>query len=265
MDDTTMSTGDIDIAALEAAAAEPETPEGEEAGGTETPTGESTTTEPTTEGASDGEPEQAPFVLPVTVDGEVRELSAEEAAAMAVKGYQYDALQPVLDKLELLAAEDGDLLAAIDRMMEANEAVQRRAYAERVGDDSELVERLMEADRLKRQQAFAAKTAARNEAAKQQEQSVNQRLAGEFVELQGMFPAVESFEAVPEAVVRDAVTHKRSLTDAYLRYRHAEDAKIRAAQEAQQTAAKASAGSLAGGEDANQSPEIEAAVKGIWR
>lgn len=283
MEDMTMSAdtatyggrSDIDIAALEAAAAEPAEPGDTASDGgpdaadnTETPveTAEGKGDAPAEDTAAEADqPAEPPVIVPVTVDGELHELTADEAAAQAAKGYRYDALQPVLDKLDFLAVTgDGDLMAVVDKMIEASEALQRRAYAERVGDDAELVNQLMEAERLKKQALYAEKTAARQEAAKAQEQTVNQRLAGEFTELQGMFPDLTSFEAVPETVIRDAVAHKRSLTDAYLRYRHIEDAKARAAQQAQQTAAKASAGSLAGGEATDMSPEIEAMVKGIW-
>lgn len=263
MEDTTvtadsgLAAGGVDISAWEAAAAAPEqatAPESAEV--TEAPGAE-------TQDAPG--PPAASVVVPVTVDGEVHELSAEEAAVQAAKGYRYDALQPVLDKLDFLAVTgDGDVMAVVDKMIEASDALQRQAFAERVGDDAELVERLMEAERLKKQALYAARTAARKEAAKAQEQTVNQRLAGEFTELQGMFPDLSSFDAVPETVIRDALAHQRSLTDAYLRYRHAEDAKARAAQQAQQAAADASAGSLACSEDTGTSPAIASLLRGLW-
>ncbi len=81
-------------------------------------------------------------------------------------------------------------------------------------------------------------------AAEAEEQSVNERLAQEFVEMKnGDFPELSEFKDLPEEVKR-AAFEGLSLSHAYLKYKHNENKKIAAAKAQSEAAAKKSTGSL---------------------
>lgn len=89
---------------------------------------------------------------------------------------------------------------------------------------------------------------------------ITHRLAEEFFHLREEFPDLHSPEQLPDAVLDMAVDNAIPLLDAYLRFRHEEDKRMRLEEERRQTAAARSVGSLVQG--ATQShPEQEAFLR----
>ncbi len=89
---------------------------------------------------------------------------------------------------------------------------------------------------------------------------ITHRLAEEFFCLREEFPDLRSPEQLPDAVLDMAVDNNIPLLDAYLRFRHDEDKRMRQEEERRQAAAARSVGSLVQG--ATQShPEQEAFLR----
>lgn len=89
---------------------------------------------------------------------------------------------------------------------------------------------------------------------------ITHRLAEEFFRLREEFPDLHSPEQLPDAVLDMAVDNAIPLLDAYLRFCHEENKRMRQEEERRQAAAARSAGSLVQG--ATQShPEQEAFLR----
>ncbi len=89
---------------------------------------------------------------------------------------------------------------------------------------------------------------------------ITHRLAEEFFCLREEFPDLRSPEQLPDAVLDMAVDNNISLLDAYLRFRHDEDKRMRQEEERRRAAAARSAGSLVQGTDQSH-PEQEAFLR----
>ena len=214
-------------------------------------TGEADTT-PAADTEQDVQPgDGQPIVIPVRYNHESRELTLEEAQALAQKGLKFDELSPTLDKIRYLAAAN-------------QKSVQEMVDALVDGGNEALAKRLYEAEKDKWSARYAN---AREEEAKAPEKDragLTERLANEFVELKAEFPDVAEFKQVPQPVVDMAVNKGISLTDAYLRYQHANARKASAAKAAQEAASKASPGPQAAGAGETTNPTIDAMLAGVW-
>lgn len=203
-------------------------------------------------------PTATPVTVPVKFRHESRELTLEEAASYAQMGMKLESLQPTMDKLRLMAAGRGQSLTAfVDAWAAAEEQAAMEQLLQKTGGDREMAQRLLRLEQEDRQKACGV--ALSPEQTPAPEPSTTARLAAQFGELREAFPAVASFEQVPDAVLTDAVQNDRHLLDAYLRYQHGENQKIRQNREAQQAAADASAGSQAdhpAGEETDALTEI---------
>ncbi len=187
-------------------------------------------------------PADDPVTVPVRFRHESRQLSMEEAATYAQMGLQYEAQQPMMDKLRMMAAGQGQSLSAfVDAWAKAEEEAMRQKLLEQAGGDEETAERLWRLEREDRQKACQARE---QQAQQQAERALPQRLAAEFGELRQAFPAIGGFEALPQSVLQDAAAG-RHLLDAYLRYEHGQRRRVEEHRASQAAAAAASAGSQA--------------------
>ena len=92
------------------------------------------------------------------------------------------------------------------------------------------------------------------------ETDITHRLAEEFFLLREEFPAIHSPEQLPDAVLELAANENIPLFEAYLRFRYAEEKRIRQEEERRRQAAACAVGSLTqGAADAN--PEQEAFLR----
>ena len=94
-------------------------------------------------------------------------------------------------------------------------------------------------------------------------QTLQDRLASEFIQLQQEFPNLSDFSAVPKEVMEEAVRDNRHLLDAYLRYERREAKKIEKNTAAQAAAAAASAGSQADRPPVGVNPAVAAAMRAV--
>lgn len=191
------------------------------------------------------EPE-APF-LEIRYNHESRGLSRDEAIKLAKKGIYY---QDTYDTLERAATLKGQ---SVEDFLKSIEADQDNAYRqgliEKFGDDEDTIGKMMELYNINKQKTLDDARANQKAAAEAQEQSVNERLAQEFVEMKnGDFPELTEFKDLPEEVKR-AAFEGLSLSHAYLKYMHNENKKIAAAKASAEAAAKKSTGSLGSPEE----------------
>lgn len=218
------------------------------------------TTPTTAEGspaAQDTAEETPPTVtVPVKFRHESRELSIEEAGNYAQMGMLYEAQQPMMDKLRMMAAGRGQSLSEfVDAWAAADERAFMQTALEKTGGDQATAEKLKRLEWEDRRKTCEVRIQQEQKAEEDEKAAVTSRLAAEFGELQKEFPQLDGIDKVPDAVINDAIKNKRHLMDAYLRYDRRESKKIEHNRTAQEAAAKASTGSQvdtppAGGEDA---------------
>lgn len=213
--------------------------------------------------------------LIVQYNHEELRLSRDEATALAQKGMRLDRLEeqtgtqaselvPLLDKLRFLAVSNSKTLPEmVDALVESQDKqLYESILAECDGNDA-IAQRLFDAEKAKRQGLFESQKQETAAAQEKQKADLTKRLADEFVELQREFPELAEFSAVPKSVL-DMAVKGANLTDAYLRYQHAENRKAAAAKAAQESAAKASPGSQAAGAGETTDPTIDAMLAGVW-
>ena len=206
------------------------------------------------------------FTVPVKYNKQYRELTPEEAGIYAQKGMKYESLEPYLARLRFMGQQTGQSLEKVlEGMYQASEDLARKKILDEAGGNQTLADRLMEARRLKNKAAFDAMLADDKKAAESEIADNNQRLAGEFKDLNAEFPAIANIEDVPQSVIKSALRSGRDLLSEYLRYQHTESKRVKQAETQKATAAKASAGSQASGTGpSDTSPEIAAMLQGIW-
>ncbi len=95
-------------------------------------------------------------------------------------------------------------------------------------------------------------------------ESLEGRLAREFLELQAECPEVDGVDALPDAVLRDAAEMGRHLFDSLLRYRYAQSRRVEEARASRQRAAQSALGSLRAEPEAPAAAENEAMLRGVW-
>jgi len=200
--------------------------------------------------------------VPIRFNHERRDLSLDEAANLSQKGL---AAEPIMSKLRYLAAtQNKNVGQVVDALLNADEATRREQIFKRVGGDEELTNQLLAAEKSKYQKAVDEMAAAEELTGQQEITDVNNRLAEEFLGLQKEFPEISEVSKVPKLVIKEAVDKNISLLDAYLRFLHSENRKIKAAKATQEAAAQAAVGSQLSQDTNHTSAEIEAMIRGIW-
>lgn len=226
---------------------------------------EDTTSEEQAEAAG-AEPDK----LTVTVDGEEKELTAEEVEPLIESGTRWDAFQESYEKLQFLASfVQKDVTAFIDALMESSEKTQIELLKSQCGDNEEVAKKLYEYQKAERLKSLAdskeSERQQKQEKAKGKQEQTQERLAKEYIELSGEFPGkFSSFKDVPKSVVEISVKKGISLYDAYLRFERSEAQKSEAAKSKQAEAAKQSSGSMKS-DPINVAPEIDAFMQGFNR
>lgn len=201
-------------------------------------------TTPPAEPAQDVDASPAPF-LPVKFRHEHRELTREEATAYAQMGLLYEAEKGTRDQLALLAAGRGQSVQEfVDSLVKYDEKTLLEEKRRITGGNEEEAQKLFRVDMETRRSACAERVRQAQEADRQAEQSLTDRLADEYGELREEIPEIGEFATIPKEVVNDAIRNGRHLLDAYLRYQRRESKKIEQNRAAQASAQAASTGSL---------------------
>ncbi len=167
--------------------------------------------------------------IEVKFNKQLRRLSVSEARDYAEKGMKYDSLIPVLDRLKELSPDSSMSLAQL---------------ADHLFKEKEEKARLL-------QQA-------------EENDSRQNRLTAQFLELKTKFPEIGGIRDIPEKVIEQSLNGEIPLYYAYLGYIHEQEQIAHLARQSDEKAKAATAGDLKDVPDSLSSPEIAAMLKGIW-
>lgn len=223
------------------------------------------TVDPTETEAQPGEASPPPIT--VKHNHQFRQLTAEEAVSYAQKGIHYEeTVAPMMEKLRFVSAGSGKTVSElVDGLMAANEEAMHNRFLEEAHGDESVARRLLEHERARLKAAYESSVQTEREQEQQAEQSLTDRLAAEFLEIQGDFPDIKEFKEIPQSVVNEAIGKNISLYDAYLRHHYSEQKRINQNKAAQEAAAKATTGSQADTPNSGESdPLISAMMSGVW-
>ena len=233
-----------------------------ENGSATVPQEQNTTETNETEGGTsvDNGPEVAPFMT-IQYNHEDRHLTQEEAVTLAQKGVAYDDIYKTISRAAALKGTD------VKTFIKSFEKAQDDAYREELiakygEDDMETVDSLMELYNQKKESTIKAAEEAEAQKQKEQQTTLESRLADEFIRLQQEFPEVEKFEALPKSVV-SAAAKGQDLLSAYLLYQHTENKKAEAAKKTAEAAKNASGGSMSSTPETSSSIS-EAFIRGLY-
>lgn len=214
------------------------------------------------EGAAASGTSGGDFALNVVFNHREQELSREDAVKYAQLGLLHEKQQPMLDKLSIIAAQEGKTLAEyINSSYDAAEQRMQEDCRAKAGDDNELYNQLLEFAHSKQKEKYDAIAAAEAQKAQADHDKEVERVAAEFAELQKDFE-IPTFADIPQAAVQLAQRDGLSLREAYLLHLHREHAAIEAAKQTAAAAAQASTGSVHS--EPEQNNGFDALLKGIW-
>lgn len=202
-----------------------------------------------------------PF-LEIQYNHEKKGLSRDEAITLAQKGMHY---QSTYDSLERVATLKGQSVKEFLSGLEtAQDYAYRQGLVEKFGDDEETIGQMMELYNINKQKTLDSAREYRNAEVLKEEQSINERLANEFVEMKNSdFPELTEFKDLPEEVKKAAFSGML-LSHAYLKYMHNENKKIAAAKSQSEAAAKKSTGSLGGSYEEGGNSFERGFLQGLW-
>lgn len=220
--------------------------------------------EATEQSAGADDTDSAPF-LSVRYNHEDRELTQAEAQSYAQRGIQ---AEPLMADLRYLAAQDGhksvkEFLETLKKAAEDSRMENIRGQL--VDEDNEdLINAIYSAEVSKIKNAAGVIEADEQKAFAAEYENEHTRLADEFIALQKEFPELKEFKEVSKSVLQLAQKEKISLLDAQLRFNHAENKKIKEAEQSAAAAAESSTGSMQSSENNVNSSVLDAVLKGIW-
>ena len=196
---------------------------------------------------------------------EIRELSKEETVDYVQTGMH---AKPILADLRYLAAQDGhksvkEFLEVLKKSAENSRMENIRSQLVDDGNE-ELANAILAAELSKIKDAAGVIEADEQKAFAAEYETEHERLADEFITLQKEFPELKEFKDVPKSVLMLAQKEKISLLDAQLRFQHAENKKIKQAEQSAAAAAESSSGSVQSKDNDASSPLLDAMRKGVW-
>lgn len=230
-------------------------------------------TENTSELAENGEQQSAgtedadsAVFISIPHNHEMRDLSRAETVDFLQTGIH---AKPLLADLRYLAAQEGmkSVKDFIDKLKTAANSARMENIKSQLVDDgnAELLESIVAAEQQKFREAAGLIEADEQKAFASEYETEHSRLADEFIALQKEFPEFGEFKDLPQSVLRIAQKEKISLLDAHLRFMHAENKKIKKAEQSQAAAKESSTGSMQS-ETADTSSALSEAMRaGVWR
>ena len=202
--------------------------------------------------------DSAPF-LSVRYNHEDRELTQAEAQSYAQRGIQ---AEPIMADLRYLAAQDGhkSVKEFIDALKSSAENSRLENIRSQLVDDEneDLAQAILAAELSKIKDAAGVIEADEQKAFAAEYEGEHERLADEFIALQKEFPELKEFKDVSKTVLQMAQKEKISLLDAQLRFKHAENKKIKQAEMSAAAAAQSSTGSMASNTANTSTPVLDA-------
>ncbi len=186
--------------------------------------------------------EEKELLIPIKFNKEVKNISLEEARALAQKGMKYDIICKDYKNLKELALEQNKSVAEyLEDLKNARLESRRNELLEKCGGDTNLAEHFLKL-----------------------ELAVKKETENDFNELREYFPAIKDIEQLPEEVVESSRLKGSSLLDEYLRYQLREKRKQSKAEAEILNADKKSMGSLQN-KNGGISPEAMEFLKGLWK
>lgn len=177
----------------------------------------------------------------VKFNKEMRELSMDEASALAQKGLKYDTVKDELERLKKIAASSGkNITDFITEMENQKKNAHKNDLLESCSGNEELVNRIIELEG----------------------NSVNDEILG-FSELRNEFPNIKEIADVPGEVLEEIEIKGGNLFDAYLRYLHKQTRQATRYMEQKNKTEQSSVGSQLG-HGSTVSNANEEFIKGLW-
>ena len=218
----------------------------------------------TTEGAAI-EADAEPFTL--RYKHEDISVSRDEAKRLAQLGKHYEENdKKLLDDLDYIATLKGKSVKDFVReLVEGDESDYREELVAQFGEDSDVVNDMLELRRQKNRKAYDEAVTNRNAAEKQAEEeaqkSATTKLAEQYEAVRELFPAYDTVEKVPDAVIKAALK-SGDLEKELLRFELSERNKTDAAKATSEKNKKENVGSVAS--DNTDDGLSSAFVRGVW-
>lgn len=212
---------------------------------------------------SEQENASEPFVS-VRYNHQNRNFTKEEAINLIQKGMHTESLR---SKLEYLAKSKGvDVNLLVENIVSAPENSYRKHLEGLYGKGSPDVEIGMKIYREQQSEEYKKIMAdiESGEIKKERVNSVNNRLANEYMSLKQEIPDAPDYSALPDSVIIEAAQGKRDLYSAYLCYLHKEKQKIDAANKTKEAANAASVGKMSNTEADVSSLVDRGFLSGLW-
>lgn len=232
--------------------------------GTEEITTTETTAAEPTEGAAI-EAEAEPFTL--RYKHEDISVSRDEAKRLAQLGKHYEENdKKLLDDLDYIATLKGKSVKDFVReLVEGDESDYREELVAQFGEDSDVVKDMLELRRQKNRKVYDEAVTKRNAAEKQAEEeaqkSATAKLAEQYEAVRNLFPAYDTVEKVPDAVIKAALK-SGDLEKELLRFELSERNKTDAAKATSEKNKEENVGSVAS--DNTDDGLSSAFVRGVW-
>lgn len=182
------------------------------------------------------------ITIPVKFNGEMKNLTVDEASLLAQKGMKFDSIKNDFEQIKKLARTHGKSIPEFIQAMKQNETeLRRKELLQKCSGDTELVDKITALEEKESEISFDS-----------------------FNEVKEFFPKIQNVEALPEQVVENARLKGTLLLDEYLRYLLAQKRRQEKSIKSQAEAEKLSIGSQFN-QNAPVSLESEEFIKGLWK
>lgn len=182
------------------------------------------------------------ITIPVKFNGEMKNLTVDEASLLAQKGMKFDSIKDNFEQIKKLARTHGKSIPEFIQAMKQNETeLRRKELLQKCSGDTELVDKITALEEKASENGYDS-----------------------FDEVKEFFPKIQNVEALPEQVVENARLKGTLLLDEYLRYLLAQKRRQEKSIKSQAEAEKLSIGSQFN-QNAPVSPESEEFIKGLWK
>lgn len=204
--------------------------------------------------------------LTVTYMHEQKIFNRDEAVKYVQMGVNYERFEPLISKLDYLAAVNGVTREEfIEKQLTSYEEAVRQDIIARFGEDEDTVKEMLDYTKQKHQKAYDAMLAKQKQDEETAKETTETRLAEEFTRLCKEFPELteKGFKGLPQSV-KQAGFKGENLLNAYLYYKHSENKKIATARQSEAEAEKKTTGPMGGDSNENLTEDEKNFLKGLW-
>lgn len=182
------------------------------------------------------------ITVPVKFNGQIKNLTVDEASLLAQKGMKFDLIKEDFETLKNLAKRKNKSIPEYLQALKQGEIDSRKnELLEKCNGDAELAEKITEL-----------------------EEKQNGSELDSFDEVRRFFPKIENKDSLPQEVVESSNLKGTLLLDEYLRYLLAQKRRQEKSIKSKEAAEKSSVGSQLSRKN-SLSPESEEFIKGLWK